>query len=138
MLGIVDEVIKTTEQQYDDYKKRTLKINWGPNAKEINLRTVAQKIINAALSFKDIINAAAAAAKPLHSAYTKAPRWCLEVLVMDGHGSHLTAQFDAICKENKIIPFCMPSHSSHLLQPLDIGCFSAIKKAYGQYIQSKL
>lgn len=61
-----------------------------------------------------------------------------KLLVMDGHGSHLTAQFDAICKENKIIPLCMPSHSSHLLQPLDIGCFSAIKKAYGQYIQSKL
>ncbi|KAH4011395.1 hypothetical protein HBH79_128820 [Parastagonospora nodorum] len=25
----------------------------------------------------------------------------------------------------------MPSHSSHLLQPLDVGCFGPLKKAYG-------
>ncbi|KAF1924747.1 DDE-domain-containing protein, partial [Didymella exigua CBS 183.55] len=34
------------------------------------------------------------------------------------------------CKENKIITICMPLHSSHLLQPLDIGCFAPLKKAY--------
>ena len=26
----------------------------------------------------------------------------------------------------------MPPHSSHLLQPLDVGCFSPLKKAYGR------
>jgi hypothetical protein len=25
----------------------------------------------------------------------------------------------------------MPPHSSHLLQPLDVGCFAPLKKAYG-------
>jgi len=25
----------------------------------------------------------------------------------------------------------MPAHSSHILQPLNIGCFSALKQAYG-------
>lgn len=49
------------------------------------------------------------------------------LLILDGHGSHLTPQFDQICEQNKIIPLCMPAHSSHLLQPLDIGCFSVLK-----------
>ena len=42
------------------------------------------------------------------------------LLILDGHGSHLTPQFDQICEQNKIIPICMPAHASHLLQPLDL------------------
>ena len=29
----------------------------------------------------------------------------------------------------------MPAHSSHLLQPLDIGCFSSLKQAYGRSVE---
>ena len=29
----------------------------------------------------------------------------------------------------------MPAHSSHLLQPLDVGCFSALKQSYGGLIE---
>jgi hypothetical protein len=47
-----------------------------------------------------------------------------------GHSSHLTPQFDKSCKENKIICLCMPAHASHLLQPLDVGCFSVLKKRH--------
>jgi hypothetical protein len=57
------------------------------------------------------------------------------LLVLNSHGSHLTPQFDQICSENNIIPICMPAHSSHLLQPLDIGCFSPLKRAYGSLIE---
>jgi hypothetical protein len=28
----------------------------------------------------------------------------------------------------------MPSHLSHLLQPLDVGCFGPLKKAYGDEV----
>ena len=28
----------------------------------------------------------------------------------------------------------MPSHSSHLLQPLDVGCFAPLKRAYGRLV----
>ena len=28
----------------------------------------------------------------------------------------------------------MPSHSSHLLQPLDVGCFAVLKRAYSRFI----
>ena len=32
----------------------------------------------------------------------------------------------------------MPAHSSHLLQPLDIGCFSVLKRAYSKEIESDI
>ncbi|OKO98130.1 hypothetical protein PENSUB_9514 [Penicillium subrubescens] len=56
------------------------------------------------------------------------------LLILDGHGSHLTPQFDRIYAENDIIPLCMPAHSSHLLQPLDVRCFAVVKRAYGRFV----
>ena len=61
-------------------------------------------------------------------------RYCL--LVLDGHGSHLTPEFDKACSENDIIPICMPPHSSNYCQPLDVSCFAPLKKAYGNLIQN--
>ena len=29
----------------------------------------------------------------------------------------------------------MPAHSSHLLQPLNVGCFSSLKQAYGRGVE---
>ena len=29
----------------------------------------------------------------------------------------------------------MPAHSSHLLQPLDVGCFAVLKRSYGQQVE---
>ena len=29
----------------------------------------------------------------------------------------------------------MPPHSSHLLQPLDVGCFSPLKRAYSREVE---
>jgi hypothetical protein len=55
---------------------------------------------------------------------------------MDGHESHNSHKFHKYCKEEKIIVLCMPPHSSHLLQPLDVGCFSPLKRAYGDEISS--
>jgi hypothetical protein len=60
------------------------------------------------------------------------------MLILDGHGSHLTPQFDQICTENHIIPVCMPPHSSHLLQPLDVSCFAVLKRQYGQLVEQRM
>ncbi|EDN11369.1 conserved hypothetical protein [Histoplasma mississippiense (nom. inval.)] len=60
------------------------------------------------------------------------------LLILDGHGSHLTPEFDQICSENKIIPLCMPPHSSHLLQPLDVGVFAPLKRAYGTLVEQRM
>ena len=54
------------------------------------------------------------------------------MLIIDGHESHNSLEFQRYCKDNKIITLCMPPHSSHLLQPLGVGCFAPLKKAYGR------
>ena len=60
------------------------------------------------------------------------------LLILDGHSSHLTADFDAFCKENAIICLCMPPHTSHLLQPLDVGVFGPLKCAYGKLVEAMM
>jgi hypothetical protein len=57
------------------------------------------------------------------------------LLILDGHESHHSLDFEKYCQANKIVTLCMPPHSSHLLQPLDVGYFSLLKKAYGQEIE---
>jgi hypothetical protein len=55
-------------------------------------------------------------------------KYCL--LILNGHGSHLTPKFDQLCEENQIIAICIPPYASYLLQPLDVGCFSVLKRLY--------
>jgi len=58
------------------------------------------------------------------------------LLIIDGHESHSSVDFQDLCKEKKIITLCMPAHSSHLLQPLDVACFSPLKRKYGDEISA--
>jgi hypothetical protein len=32
----------------------------------------------------------------------------------------------------------MPAHSSHCLQPLDVGCFSVLKRSYGNLVEQQM
>jgi hypothetical protein len=57
------------------------------------------------------------------------------LLILDGHESHHSEEFETYCQEHNIITLCMPPHSSHLLQPLDLGCFGLLKKAYSHQIE---
>jgi hypothetical protein len=58
------------------------------------------------------------------------------LLILDGHESHSSLEFQDLCKEKKIILRYMPPHSSHLLQPLDVGCFAPLKRRYGDQISA--
>jgi hypothetical protein len=60
------------------------------------------------------------------------------LLILDGHGSHHTGQFSEYCKQNSIITLCMPPHASHLLQPLDVGCFGPLKASYGKEVEGQM
>jgi len=53
---------------------------------------------------------------------THTPEPCL--LIFDDHNSHLTSEFCQFCLNRQIHLFCLPTHSTHLLQPLDVGLFS--------------
>ena len=71
------------------------------------------------------------------NAYTKARTvGARRLLILDGHESHHSLEFQDLCKENDIYTLCMPPHSSHLLQPLDVGCFSPLKRAYSREVES--
>ncbi len=58
------------------------------------------------------------------------------LLILDGHESHISVEFQQYCQENHIITLCMPPHSSHILQPLDVGCFAPLKASYGKQIEN--
>lgn len=58
------------------------------------------------------------------------------MLMLDGHGSHQSVKFEAYCKDHHIVPICLPPHSSHITQPLDVGLFSPPKSAYGKEIDT--
>ena len=53
------------------------------------------------------------------------------MLVLDGHGSHMSVKFDKYCKAHNIVAVGLPAHSSHLTQPLDVSCFGVLKRNYG-------
>ena len=52
------------------------------------------------------------------------------MLLFDGHASHITNEAIQFCIKKKIIVLCLPPHSTHMLQPLDVGVFSPLSNAY--------
>ena len=49
------------------------------------------------------------------------------LLLLDGHSSHFTLPVIKRAAEEDVIIFCLPPHTTHLLQPLDRGCFGCLK-----------
>ena len=52
------------------------------------------------------------------------------LLILDGHGSHVSFEFIQHCIESGIHLICLPTHSTHLLQSLDVGLFSPYQHFY--------
>lgn len=42
----------------------------------------------------------------------------------------VSLEFITFCQEHKIIPLCLPPHTTHRLQPLDVGVFGFLAKRY--------
>ncbi|MES9882742.1 MAG: hypothetical protein ABW185_17890 [Sedimenticola sp.] len=57
------------------------------------------------------------------------------LLLYDGHRSHISPFLVDWAKENNIILFVLPPHTSHILQPMDVGCFGAFAKIYSDECQ---
>ena len=49
------------------------------------------------------------------------------LLIYDGHASHKNPETIHWARENGIILFVLPAHSSHLLQKLDVAVFGPLK-----------
>jgi hypothetical protein len=52
------------------------------------------------------------------------------LLILDGHGSHLTMDFIDYCDHNRILLAIYPPHATHTLQPLDVVMFKPLSSAY--------
>jgi hypothetical protein len=57
------------------------------------------------------------------------------ILISDGFGTHETLEIIEYCFENNIILCRIPSHTSHKLQPCDVGVFSPLKTAYREQVE---
>ncbi|SAM82250.1 uncharacterized protein UBRO_20994 [Ustilago bromivora] len=53
-----------------------------------------------------------------------------QLLILDGHGSHITAEFIQQARDSHIVCLCLPPHATHLLQPLDVMIFGPLQQAF--------
>ena len=53
---------------------------------------------------------------------------CPHLLLVDGHSSHYTVEFIKYAREANIIVLCYPSHTTHVLQGLDVVTFAILKR----------
>ena len=58
------------------------------------------------------------------------------LLIIDVHKTHLTLDCIDICRTNNIILFCLPPHSTHALQPLDISVFKSLKTHFATTLRA--
>jgi len=52
------------------------------------------------------------------------------LLIFDGHESHIIFEFVSKCFSHNVLLLCLPAHSTHWLQLLDVGLFSPYQYFY--------
>lgn len=60
------------------------------------------------------------------------------LLVFDGHDSHISVKVTEAAEEAGILLLQLPAHTSHRLQPLDLGCFSSWHKALNKIVHARV
>lgn len=71
--------------------------------------------------------------------YTKAKAGrSYQLLILDGHGSHLTMDFINYCDQNRILLMVFTPHSIRTLQPLDVVMFKHLSSAYSDALTKHL
>ena len=58
------------------------------------------------------------------------------ILINDGFGTHESLELLEFCFKNNIILCRLPSHTSHKLQPCDVGVFGPLKAAYREQVET--
>ena len=54
------------------------------------------------------------------------------LLVQDGHSSHISISLIELARENDVHLLCLPAHTTHILQPLDVGVFKSFKSNFSK------
>jgi len=60
------------------------------------------------------------------------------LLIINGHGSHITDDYIWEAFSNNIYIIYLPAHTFHVLQPLDLSIFSPLKRAYRKRLKALL
>ena len=68
--------------------------------------------------------------KQLFDRYTKTSGNRQRLLIVDGHSSHVNMSFIELADSLRIILLILPPHTTHRLQPLDVGLFQPLSTAY--------
>ena len=65
--------------------------------------------------------------------WTRKGDW--RMLIVDGHASHITNEVIEYALQHKIAIMCLPPHTTHKLQPLDVSVFRPLADAYKSAVQ---
>ena len=60
-----------------------------------------------------------------------------QLLIVDGHASHISNEFKQFTRVKKIVCLCLSPRSTHLLQPLDVSVFGPLKQNYKKLLAEK-
>lgn len=60
------------------------------------------------------------------------------VLFVDNHSSHISEEISRMYDELQIILVCLYPNSTHVVQPLDIGVFYGLKRAWARFISKSM
>ena len=56
------------------------------------------------------------------------------VLLLDGHSSHINLDAAKFARENGIELYLLPPHTTHALQPCDVGLFKPLKEQWNRCV----
>ena len=62
---------------------------------------------------------------------------CPVLLLQGGHASHIPIDLIELARANEVHLLCLPSHTTHILQPLDVGVFKSFKTNFSTKARSK-
>ncbi|XP_022110174.1 jerky protein homolog-like isoform X2 [Acanthaster planci] len=57
------------------------------------------------------------------------------ILFVNGNSTHINLQTVEFCKQNKIILYCLPLYTTHVMQPLAVSFFRSVEMRWSQDIQ---
>ena len=60
-------------------------------------------------------------------------------LILDGYHSHVPMSlWNRYCEADQIALYCLPLHSTHILQPLAVGFFGLLQHCYGKVVDDSV
>lgn len=56
------------------------------------------------------------------------------LLIMDGHGSHISIEVIELARDNGIHLLCLPAHTTHILHPLMLGYLNLLNQIFQRLV----